>query len=121
MGPDDCFLDGIREVAKKADIHTGVIQFGLGGLKKVNFTEGSETKELEGFFQIFNFTGLIASYEPHIHITMVDINSKELMGGHLNDGTVVGSVVEFSILRLPDLKLASDYRDGSAVKLLCQI
>ena len=26
MGPDDCFLEGIREVAKKADIHTGVIK-----------------------------------------------------------------------------------------------
>ena len=118
MGPEDLFREGVAEVAKIAGIHTGVIQCGLGGLSKVNFTQGSETKELEGFFQIFNFTGIITSYEPHIHLTMTDISSMEIMGGHLNDGSVVGSVVECSILRLPDLRLESDYRDGSQVKLL---
>jgi predicted DNA-binding protein with PD1-like motif len=118
MGPDDLFLEGIAEAARRADIHTGIVQFGLGGLKKACFTEGSEAKEREGFFQLFNFTGLIASYLPHIHVTMVDIHSGELMGGHLNDGSIVGSVVECSILRLPDLRLVSEYRDGSPVKLL---
>ena len=118
MGPGDLFLEGISEVVQKCDIHTGVIQCGLGALKKANVTEGSNTKELEGFFQIFNFTGLIASYMPHVHITMVDINNGQMFGGHLNDGCVVGAVVEFSIVRLPDLKLVSDFRDGSTVKLL---
>jgi len=118
MGPGDLFMEGIAEVVKKCDIHTGIIQCGLGALKKVNFNGGSEVKELEGFFQIFNFTGLIASYTPHIHLTMVDISNGEVLGGHLNDGSVVGAIVEFSIVRLPDLKLVSDFRDGSPVKLL---
>jgi len=118
MGPGDLFLEGIAEVAKKCDIHTGIIQCGLGALKKANFNAGSENKELEGFYQIFNFTGHIISYMPHVHMTIVDIHSGEVSGGHLNDGSVVGAVVEFSIVRLPDLKLVSDFRDGSTVKLL---
>ena len=118
MGPGDLFLEGIAEVAYKCGIHTGIIQCGIGALKKVNINSGPDAREKEGFFQIFNFTGLIASYTPHVHLTMVDNSNGEVFGGHLNDGSVVGAIVEFSITRLPDLKLVSDFRDGSSVKLL---
>lgn len=124
MGPDDRFLEGIREVALKAGIHTGIVMTGIGGLKKIRYTEGSTLKELEGVFQIVNFNGIIASYEPHLHITMIDnsaVPSRQdgaFLGGHLNDGCIVNSVVELSILRLPDLALVSDYRDGCPLKLL---
>jgi predicted DNA-binding protein with PD1-like motif len=117
MGPDDRFLESITEVAEKAGIHTGIVMTGIGGLKKVCYTEGATLKVLEGVFQIVNFNGIISSYKPHLHITMLDDHGT-FLGGHLNDGCIVNSVVELSILKLPDLKLVSDYRDGSPLKLL---
>lgn len=118
MGPGDLFLEGIAEVARVAGIHTGIIGFGIGGLKKACFTAGSKRTEAEGVFQILNFTGLIADFRPHIHVTMADDGGGPVFGGHLNEGSVVLSIVECSIQRLPGLKLVSDYRDGSDVKLL---
>ena len=112
LEPGDLVLESIKEVARQADIHTGVLMTGIGSLSKarihtvltnINPVEGLYL-ELDGPLEVSNFNGLIAGYEPHIHITMVDPQMK-IYAGHLEPGCAILTLAEFSILRIPDLRL----------------
>ena len=50
------------------------------------------------------FGGIIANYEPHIHISLWDVN-KQYQGGHMEDGCSVLTLSEISIKRLSSLRL----------------
>ncbi len=105
-------LPCLREVARKADIHTGIVYGGIG-----TFSEGhihtvvtndlppqEEYLHLEGPLEVVTFTGIIAGYEPHVHVNLM---TKDLryVGGHLEDGCPVLAVAEVAIHRLPTLRL----------------
>ncbi|MER3404018.1 MAG: hypothetical protein C4289_01595 [Chloroflexota bacterium] len=47
---------------------------------------------------------MIANYEPHLHIGLLD-GQRRYYGGHLEDGCRILTLSEFSILRLPGLRL----------------
>ena len=112
LEPGDLVLESIREVARQADIHTGVLMTGIGSLSKARIhtvlTNVNPVEELyldiEGPLEVSNFNGLIANYEPHIHITMVDPQMK-IYAGHLEPGCAILTLAEFSILRIPDTRL----------------
>ncbi len=125
LGNGDLLLESIREVAKRADVHTGVLLSGLGSLSKGHYhtvvTNEMPPKnlfvELPGPLEIVSFGGVIAGYEPHVHICLMDASGK-LYGGHLEDGCAILTLAEFAIRRVPDLKLTRRARDGSLSKLL---
>lgn len=112
LEPGDLLLESIIEVARQADIHTGMLITGIGSLSKARIhtvlTNTNPVKELyldlDGPLEVSNFNGLIASYEPHIHITMVDPQMK-IYAGHLEPGCVILTLAEFSIRRISDLRL----------------
>ncbi len=112
LEPGDLVLESIGEVARQAGIHTGVLMTGIGSLSKARIhtvlTNNHPVEELyldiDGPLEVSNFNWLIASYEPHIHITMVDPQMK-IYAGHLEPGCAVLTLAEFSILRIPDLRL----------------
>lgn len=112
LEPGDLVLESISEVARQANIHTGVLMTGIGSLSKARIhtvlTNVNPVEELyldiDGPLEVSNFNGLIANYEPHIHITMVDPYMK-IYAGHLEPGCAILTLAEFSILRISDLRL----------------
>lgn len=109
---DDLLLESIREVVKQCGIHTGILITGIGSLSKARIhtvlTNINPVEELyldiEGPLEVTNFNGLIADYEPHVHITMADPQMK-FYGGHLEEGCKILTLSEFSIRRIPDVTL----------------
>lgn len=125
LGYGDLLLEGLRQVAREAGIHTGVLMTGLGSLthgrihRVVTNTVPPQDKfvDLEGPLEVVGFSGIIAAYEPHVHISLMDAGGT-FYGGHLEEGCSVLTLSEISLLRLPDLKLNRQRRDGSSVPLL---
>lgn len=105
-------LESIRAAAHQAEIHTGVLLSGIGSLQKgrIHTVGTNELPPREDFYdlpgplEISNYTGIIANYQPHVHITLMDA-AGHLYGGHLEEGCEVLTLAEFSILRAPDLRL----------------
>jgi predicted DNA-binding protein with PD1-like motif len=127
LGHGDLLLESLRQVAQEADIHTGVVLTGLGSLTRgrihwvVTNTMPPQDKfiDLEGPIEIVGFSGIIASYEPHVHIGLM-LAGGTCYGGHLEDGCSILTLSEISILRMPDLALTRRPRDGSSIRLLDQ-
>jgi predicted DNA-binding protein with PD1-like motif len=125
LGQGDLLLESIREVARAGDVHTGVVMTGLGSLGRARIhwvatnvvPPRDELVELEGPLEVVGFSGIIAAYEPHVHIALRDAQGR-FFGGHLEEGCSILTLSELSILRIPDVKLARKLRDGSAIKLL---
>jgi len=101
----DLLLESIRDLVRQADIHTGVLMTGIGSLSKARIhtvlTNTNPVEELyldlDGPLEVSNFNGLIANYEPHLHITMVDPQMK-IYAGHLEPGCTILTLAEISIL-----------------------
>ena len=125
LGHGDLLLECLRQVAREADIHTGVLMTGLGSLTRGrihyvatnNMPPQDRFLDLEGPLEVVNFSGIIAGYEPHVHISLMDASGK-FYGGHLEEGCSILTLSEISILRAPDLKLARRPRDGNSIPLL---
>ena len=73
--------------------------------------------ELPGPLEMAGFRGIIADYEPHVHVSLMDRDGR-YYGGHMEEGCIILTLAEISILRLPDLRLTRRRRDGSALPLL---
>ena len=125
LGHGDLLLESLRRVAAEADIHTGVIMTGLGSLTRgrIHWVVTNEMppqdrfEELEGPLEVVGFSGIIAGYEPHVHISLMTADGK-FYGGHLEDGCAILTLSEISILRAPDLRLTRRLRGGNAIRLL---
>ena len=125
MGYGDLLLESLREIARQADIHTGIVMTGLGSLTHGHIhwvtsndvPPSNEFLKLPGPLEVVDFSGIIADYEPHIHISLMTADGK-FWGGHLEEGCSVLTLIEASILRVPDLKITRRTRDGSKIKLL---
>ncbi len=118
----DGLLESIREVAKQADVHTGVVISGIGSLRKGHihtvvsnrYPPSDEYIQLEGPLEIAQFGGIIADYQPHLHINMMTLDRRYL-GGHIEDGCEVLALMEISILRLKGLKLQRQKVDETSI------
>lgn len=123
----ELILESLREVARAADIHSGVVMSGIGSLTKArihtvmtnNYPPGDEFIDLEGPLEVVQFGGIIANYEPHVHISLWDVN-KHYHGGHLEDGCAVLALSEISIIRLPSLRLTRTAIDSSGIRHLAR-
>ena len=121
----DLVFESLAEVARQADIHTGVVMTGIGSLQNAHihtvmsndYPPAEKYLDLEGPLEVVQFGGIIANYQPHIHISLWD---RELRyhGGHLHEGCAVLTLSEISIRRCPELRLTRRQRDESGVWLL---
>jgi uncharacterized protein len=121
----ELILESLNEVARQADIHSGVVTSGIGSLVKGrihtvmsnDYPPRDEFIDLEGPLEVVQFGGIIANYQPHIHISLWD-RDKQFHGGHLEDGCEILALSEISIHRLPELRLTRRAMDASGVQLL---
>jgi len=125
LGYGDLLLESISQVARQADIHTGVLMTGIGSLSygRIHSVITNDMPPQDRFFdlpgplEVVGFRGIIANYEPHIHISLMD-KAGQFYGGHLEAGCSILTLAEISILRVSDLRLIRHTRDGSPIKLL---
>ncbi len=73
--------------------------------------------DLEGPLEVVQYGGIIANYQPHIHISLWD-RQKRYHGGHLEEGCEVLALSEISIRRCTELRLTRRQRDESGIWLL---
>ncbi len=118
----DLVLESLSQVARDADIHTGVVITGIGSLTKGrihtvvsnDYPPTDEFIDLEGPLEVVQFGGVIADYQPHIHISLWD-QHKQYHGGHLEEGCAILALSEISIHRLPELRMTRKPRDESGI------
>jgi uncharacterized protein len=121
----ELILESLGEVARRADIHSGVVMSGIGSVTRArihtvvtnDYPPQDEYLDLEGPLEVVQFGGIIANYQPHIHISLWD-REKRYHGGHLEEGCAILALSEISIHRLSELRLARQPRDASGVMLL---
>ena len=118
----DGLLESLREVAKLADIHTGVVLSGIGSLRKGHihtvvsneYPPRDEYIKLDGPLEIAQFGGLFANYQPHLHINLMTLE-RNYLGGHIEDGCEILALSEISILKLRGLKLERKIVDDTPI------
>ncbi|MCC6626538.1 MAG: DUF296 domain-containing protein [Chloroflexi bacterium] len=108
----DLVYESLEQVARAADIHTGVVMSGIGSLTtaRIHTVMSTDYPPQEGYFdlagplEVVQFGGIIANYQPHIHISLWD-RAERYYGGHLHENSAILTLSEISIRRCPDLRL----------------
>jgi predicted DNA-binding protein with PD1-like motif len=121
-------LRSIRLAARETGTHTGVLLSGIGSLRKGRIHTVSTNDlppenlfiDLPGPLEISNYTGIVAHFEPHVHITLMDGQGK-VHGGHLEEGCEVLTLAELSILKIPDLALERVKSTGDLFPMLGRV
>jgi uncharacterized protein len=124
LGPDEKLLESVREVIKAKNIRDGAITSGIGTLKKCHMhyvnTTGFPAENMFYFveepLEIVAISGLIADYEPHIHMAAGCRDQKAYVG-HVEDECVVLYLAELMITRL-NVGLKRDVDPKYGVSLL---
>ncbi len=127
LSHDDLLLESLRALVHTASIANGILLSGIGSLStghihivsSNDYPPTNEFLHLPGPLEVINFGGIIAGYEPHIHIALWDAQH-HYFGGHLEDGCRVLTLIELSILRLRTLQLTRGSLDATPVQLLKQ-
>jgi hypothetical protein len=123
LGPGEKLLESIRDVVKSRDIRDGAVISGVGTLNRCHMhyvnTSGFPPENrfyvVEEPLEVGSISGLIADYEPHLHIA-VGCRDQRTYVGHLEDGSVVLYLAEVLILRLGGgLRREVDPRYGVAL------
>ena len=90
---DALLLESILDVIHQKNIQDGYVMVGSGSVQTCTYHYVTSTaqkpvnayKTVKGPFEILNAGGIVASGEPHIHITLSS-PEKGAFGGHLEKG-----------------------------------
>jgi len=132
LGMDIDLLDGIKELAKREKVQTGIILSAVGALKKAIFRNlrilppGLKIEkhhrlyfELEQPMEIVSLTGWMATKEDmdlevHAHFSASTVIQDQIitLGGHLTSGiiTSIKVVVVIGVIEESDIKVGLDPR-----------
>lgn len=125
LRPGERLLESLAEVARRARIHTGIVLSGIGSLTRGrihtvssnDYPPTNDFIDLEGPLEVVQFGGIIANYEPHIHVSLWD-REHRFHGGHLEEGCEVLALAELSIQRLSQLRLTRRPIDSTGIMFL---
>jgi len=109
----DDLLTALAAICQGAGIRNGVVLTGIGSLQKSAYyvlrkdspyppTELFHER-LEEPVEILNLNGVIADYQPHLHITLA--RREHAFGGHVEPGCIVHTLCELTIGRLEGVEL----------------
>ncbi len=107
---DALLLESIQDVIKEKNVQDGEVLVTAGSVEECTFHYVTSTaakpknayRTVKGAFEILNAGGIIASGEPHIHITLsgpVGHAGNVAVGGHLEKGCRVLYLAEVTILK----------------------
>jgi len=112
LGPDEKLLESIKEIVRAHCVRNGAVVSGVGTLKRCNmhyvntttFPPENKFYTLVEPLEIASINGLIADYEPHLHI-VVGCRDQKTYAGHIEEGCIVLYLVEVMILRTDSLAM----------------
>ena len=109
----------IVKYAKEKNISAGIILCCVGCVYEVSVRLAGGEKYLnkKGNHEIVSMTGTLTLDAVHIHISLSDSKGNTI-GGHLNDGCLVGSTAEICILELNEYKFTRLFDDTTGYKEL---
>jgi predicted DNA-binding protein with PD1-like motif len=121
----EMIYESLEQVARACDMHSAVVMTGIGSLSRAyihtvksnDYPPREEYLHLQGPLEVVQFGGIIANYQPHIHISLWD-RDRNFYGGHVHEGCEILTLSEISIRRLPELRLTRKALDRSGVQLL---
>jgi predicted DNA-binding protein with PD1-like motif len=103
---DALLLESITDVLKQKDVQDGEVLVTAGSVQECSYHYVTSTelkaknvyKTVKGAFEILNAGGVVASGEPHLHITLSG-PGKPAFGGHLEKGCRVLYLAEVTIFK----------------------
>jgi predicted DNA-binding protein with PD1-like motif len=127
LGPDEKLLESIQAVIKSHHIREGAVVSGIGTLKRCHmhyvntttFPAENRFYVVEEPLEIGSISGLIADYEPHLHMT-AGCRDQKTYTGHVEPGCVVLYLTEVLIIRLDGMKLGRELDRKRGVSLLVE-
>jgi predicted DNA-binding protein with PD1-like motif len=105
-------LECLQKLCADHGIRNGVILSGYGTLGYASFFGLQSTEypppdfyrwRREEGYELLNFTGVIADYQVHAHLTIS--TEKGAVGGHMEKGCKVLTLAEVVIMKLENIKL----------------
>jgi len=105
-------IEKLREYLEENKIDAGLITSGIGSFDicKIHIIEHSDLPpkdkyiSIEGPVEIGSLLGSVAGGEPHIHVTIKDVNGDKVYVGHLEPGSRCCYRVEMGLIILKDVK-----------------
>lgn len=125
MAPGEMLLECIQDAVKEQDIRNGAVVSGIGTLKTcamhcithTGFPPKDKMYTLEKPLELLSVNGIIADYEPHLHI-VVSCGENEVYAGHLEPNSEVCYLAEIAILKFNDLALKRHFDEQRGLNLL---
>jgi predicted DNA-binding protein with PD1-like motif len=105
--PRDLLLESIEKFIKDKGIQDGAILTGIGSLGECTFQfpERAESpppvksETYQGPLEITGMQGLIADFEPHLHLSVAERGHERIIGGHLGPNCRVLYLAEITIAK----------------------
>jgi len=117
-------LEAITRTARELDIQSGVVLSGIGTLYQAvmhmitttTFPPVDQVVTLEGPLEVTSICGLIADYQPHLHLTISD--TRGAYAGHLEPGCLTMYLCEIALARLQGVQLYRAPHPETGIKQL---
>ncbi len=111
LGRGEKVLESISEAVKQAGIRNGVVLGAIGSLQRAHLHRVTslarepvdEFVVLEKPMELACIQGIIADYQPHLHMVVSDL--EKTYTGHLEPDTVVAYLVEITVAELGAVSL----------------
>jgi len=104
-------LEAVTRAAREHDLQSGVVISGIGTLYRAvmhmitttSFPSVDQIVTMEGPLEVVSIDGIIADYQPHLHLAISD--TRGAYGGHLEPGCLTMYLCEIAIARLEGPRL----------------
>ena len=118
--------ESIEAFLRENEIQNGVILSGIGTLSKASIHVISNTGfpsqnlflEFEGPIEVGQIHGLVANYEPHLHVTFYIHGEDRTYAGHVEPGCRVQCLAELTIAKLEGMELTRRDHPERGTRLL---
>ena len=125
LEPGELLLESILSLVEEYPVENGIVLTGFGTLDCCSMHYVADAKfpptnviyEVSEALELTSMSGIIANSLPHVHIT-VSHGRDMSYGGHLEAGSRVLYLAEFSILKLENSKLLRVFDAERCISLL---
>lgn len=118
--------EGIQAFLRKNEIRNGIVMSGIATLSKARihvvattgFPSENVFQEFEGPIEICGVHGLIADYEPHLHMTFSIYGEERTYVAHMEPGCTVLYLAELAIAKLSGMEMTRSVHPEKGTRLL---
>lgn len=107
LRPGQDLRDELLALARREELQAGFVMTCVGSLSRVGLRMAGcpETERFEADFEIVSLVGTLARDGAHLHMAASD-RTGAIIGGHLQEGTIVRTTAEIVVGELTDLAFA---------------